>query len=198
MQFKKGDKVRFLNEVGEATVIDVLPDGKVIIEDESGFDYPYDSTELIRIDNQGQEKALYDSKEPGFREIVSSNVDEKKLQRAERDFEEHYKEKSEKGKPRRKQDALEVDLHIHELVDSDTGLDSHDKFDIQIAHFERMMKRAEREKIACIVFIHGIGQGILRQEIRKQLKMYYPNAEFFDADFREYGYGATEVRLRFH
>lgn len=197
MKFSKGDRVRFLDEVGEATVIDVLPDGTVMIEDESGFDYPYDPGQLVLITNHGKEEAAYKSKDPGFKEIVTRNIDESKLKAAEDDFESHYQEK--KQQPSKKGgDVLEVDLHIHELVDSDTGLDSHDKFDIQMAHFERMMRRAETQHIQRIIFIHGIGQGILRQEIRKSLKLYYPNANFFDADYREYGYGATEVRLRFN
>jgi hypothetical protein len=37
---------------------------------------------------------------------------------------------------------------------------------------------------------------VLRSEIRKQLEMYFPHAEYHDASYAEYGYGATEVIIR--
>ena len=89
-----------------------------------------------------------------------------------------------------------VDLHIHEIVDSTTGLDNASMVDIQMTHFERMMRIAEEQKIPRVILIHGVGQGVLRSEIRSALKLYYPNCSFHDADFREYGYGATEVLIR--
>jgi DNA-nicking Smr family endonuclease len=58
-----------------------------------------------------------------------------------------------------------------------------------------MLRNAEEKKIPRVVFIHGVGQGVLRQEIRKILNDYYPHCEFMDAPYHTYGYGATEVRI---
>jgi dsDNA-specific endonuclease/ATPase MutS2 len=45
------------------------------------------------------------------------------------------------------------------------------------------------------VVIHGVGEGVLRHEIRKVLDIYHPNFEFQDASYEEFGYGATEIRI---
>lgn len=195
--FRPGDRVRFLNETGEAKVIQMISAVEVLIEDESGFDYPYPANELVLIENTEREEEAYRSKEPGMREILTRNVDSSQLDRAQKDFKVKYKNEAATN-ARKRGEFLEVDLHMHELVDSDVGLDPGDKLDIQMKHFERMMRRAEQEHISRIVFIHGIGQGVLRSEIRKHLKMYYPHARFHDGSYAEYGYGATEVRLSFH
>lgn len=44
-----------------------------------------------------------------------------------------------------------------------------------------------------IVFIHGKGEGVLRQAIEKELRIRYKQHRFQDASFREYGFGATMV-----
>lgn len=194
--FRPGDRVRFLNETGEATVIQMIDANQVLIEDESGFDYPYAANELVKIEDPANEHLAYKQKQPDFREVIARNVDDRELDSAKKDFKSKYKDEKDGGG--RFGEKLEVDLHIHELVDRDTGMDPHDKLQIQMEHFERMMKRAEQQRISKVIFIHGIGQGILRNEIRKNLELYYPNADFFDGSYREYGYGATEVRLRFN
>jgi dsDNA-specific endonuclease/ATPase MutS2 len=56
------------------------------------------------------------------------------------------------------------------------------------------MKEAQAKRLTKIVFIHGVGEGVLRSEIRHELRK-YENVEFLDGDYREYGQGATEVRL---
>ncbi|WP_306643578.1 Smr/MutS family protein [Sanyastnella coralliicola] len=193
--FRPGDKVRFLNETGEAVVIQMIDKTQALIEDETGFDYPYPVDELILVGDREDEEDKYASKQPRALDIISRNVDQSKLKAAENDFKARYKEDN---KFRRKDDAVEVDLHLHEIVDNEGGMSDGEKLDLQMRHFERMMARAEREHLSKIVFIHGVGQGVLRNEIRKHLKSYYPNADFFDANYQQYGYGATEVRLRFN
>ena len=90
---------------------------------------------------------------------------------------------------------MEVDLHFHELVEDMCDLKDRTKLDIQLNHFERMMKIATEQRIRRVVFIHGVGQGVLRHQIRSRLDMYYPNCTVRDANPRKYGYGATEVFL---
>jgi len=91
---------------------------------------------------------------------------------------------------------MEVDLHIHELLDDHKGMGNSEIIAVQLEHFERTLRIAENKKIPRIVYIHGVGQGVLRAEIRKMLYQYYPHCEFLDASYAEYGYGATEVRIK--
>ncbi|EJX07796.1 DNA mismatch repair protein [gut metagenome] len=46
-----------------------------------------------------------------------------------------------------------------------------------------------------IIFIHGKGDGVLRQAILRELRVHYPQSRYQDASFREYGYGATMVTI---
>jgi len=91
---------------------------------------------------------------------------------------------------------MEIDLHIHELLDYHAGMSNSEIIAVQLEHFERTLRIAENKKIQRVVYIHGIGQGVLRAEIRKMLHQYYPHCEFMDAPYAQYGYGATEVRIR--
>ncbi|MDE7024425.1 MAG: DUF2027 domain-containing protein, partial [Paramuribaculum sp.] len=62
-------------------------------------------------------------------------------------------------------DVIEVDLHIHELIDNTRGLSNADMLNLQIDEFRRVMDENLRNKGQKIVFIHGKGEGILRQAL---------------------------------
>jgi dsDNA-specific endonuclease/ATPase MutS2 len=62
--------------------------------------------------------------------------------------------------------------------------------------FHAEMKSGIEGKVNRIVFIHGVGNGVLKQEIHHKLKSIYAKYFFQDASFQEYGYGATMVILR--
>ncbi len=88
---------------------------------------------------------------------------------------------------------LEVDLHIHELLDTTSGLSKKDILDVQMDKFRKIMKHAIDKKIPKVVFIHGVGNGVLKLEIRKELDRKFNRYKYQDASFKEYGYGATLV-----
>lgn len=58
------------------------------------------------------------------------------------------------------------------------------------------MEGAIRSNQNKIVFIHGVGNGRLKHELRKKLERKYSNFKYQDASFKEYGYGATMVYLK--
>jgi hypothetical protein len=97
---------------------------------------------------------------------------------------------------KRTPEIVEVDLHIEELIDSHNGLSNHEILQIQMEKFHSEMKTAIDTRVNRIVFIHGVGNGVLKQEIHKKLKSTYAKYFFQDASFQEYGYGATMVILR--
>jgi len=90
----------------------------------------------------------------------------------------------------------EVDLHIGELVDDFTNLEKSDLLRIQLDYVEKCLDQAMKERLSKIVFIHGVGNGILKTEVTKMLQR-TENIEFYDASYARYGMGATEVRF-FH
>ena len=187
--------MRFLNEVGEGVVVEIKAEGIIIVEDESGFEMPYPEEELMALPSSGQESA-YQKIEPDLSQVIDRNVSPEKLKKARDDFKVKYKNPRATNM-QRKGEMMEIDLHSHEVIENERGLLPGEIRDVQMAHFERMMRRAEQEKIGKIIFIHGIGQGVLRAAIRNNIEQFYPNAIFHDANFQEYGYGATEVIIKF-
>ncbi len=93
-------------------------------------------------------------------------------------------------------ETLEVDLHIEQLIDNSNGLSNHEMLQIQMDKFHSEMKDAIEKRVSRIVFIHGVGNGVLKQEIYKKLKSTYAKYYFQDASFHEYGFGATMVILK--
>ncbi|MDR3329121.1 MAG: DUF2027 domain-containing protein, partial [Prevotellaceae bacterium] len=90
----------------------------------------------------------------------------------------------------------EVDLHAEMLVSSPEKLPAGELLALQLARFTAMLENALKSgRKGKIVFIHGIGSGKLKLELRRCLDHSYPDVPYFDASFREYGYGATMVVL---
>ncbi|MCM1067651.1 MAG: DUF2027 domain-containing protein [Muribaculaceae bacterium] len=93
-------------------------------------------------------------------------------------------------------DVTVVDLHASELLDTTAGLSPANILNLQIDKFSSVMD-AMRNRIGHrIVFIHGKGEGVLRQALMKELNHRYKGHDVQDASFREYGYGATQVTIR--
>lgn len=90
----------------------------------------------------------------------------------------------------------EIDLHIEELVETHAGLKNSEILNIQLSKFKDALESALQSEIQKIVFIHGIGNGILKYELRKKLDKDYPELRYQDASFKEYGFGATMVYLK--
>lgn len=92
-------------------------------------------------------------------------------------------------------ELLEVDLHIGELLDSTAGLSNSEMLEVQLKEFRRVMDENIAKKGRKIVFIHGKGEGVLRNALLKELKYRYKSCTGQDASFREYGFGATLVTI---
>ncbi len=92
-------------------------------------------------------------------------------------------------------EPMEIDLHINALVDSVVGLNNADILEYQISKFHEIMETYKFRKGKKIVFIHGIGNGTLKQKILWELKHKYKKHKHQDASFQQYGYGATMVTM---
>ena len=101
--------------------------------------------------------------------------------------------------PARKQKAdntVEVDLHIHELLDNTNGMTSGDMLNYQLDVFRKTKDYYRGKKNQRLVFIHGKGEGVLRNALLKELKSKYGSCLSQDASFREYGFGALLVIIK--
>ncbi len=89
----------------------------------------------------------------------------------------------------------EVDLHISSLKDDYKLMKKNEILNYQINYFERTLDSAMVNKYAKVTYIHGIGNGTLRQEIIKELRT-YDELTVRSAPFAQYGNGAIEVLIR--
>ncbi|MDE5607873.1 MAG: DUF2027 domain-containing protein [Muribaculaceae bacterium] len=145
------------------------------------FDIPVIAFDLVRNDRPMRQK----------------NVDGRELEKAMRqkrnaDRRPVIKRQFKHG-DKRNGDIIEVDLHIEELVDNTAGLSAADMLNLQVDEFRRVMDQNLKNKGQKIVFIHGKGEGVLRNALTKELTHRYKGHLVQDASFQEYGYGATQV-----
>ncbi len=99
------------------------------------------------------------------------------------------------SKPSKSTDLIEVDLHIDSLLPDTRGLDNRDMLEVQMKHVRTTMEQHCHTPGLRIVFIHGVGAGVLKGELRRFLERKYPKCPYQDASFREYGFGATMVTI---
>lgn len=100
-------------------------------------------------------------------------------------------------KPKQKEpisDTLEVDLH-YEGESMVNSLSPTAIMALQMSRFHAAVEEAISKNMRRLVIIHGIGQGTLKMQIRKELQDKYPKFIYQDASFKEYGFGATMVHL---
>jgi len=193
--FKVGDRVRFLHQSGEGVVLAIEEGGHaLVVEDGDGFPMRFSAKECLPVPNAAEEAKAYASKDITKGELLERNVDEHILKASQKDFDVKYKN-PDATNMRKRDEHMEVDLHFHALTGARDRATPHEMLSLQLEHFDRMMRRAEEKRIPRIIFIHGVGQGRLRQEIRDALTAYWPHCSCREGDPRKYGHGATEVRF---
>lgn len=89
--------------------------------------------------------------------------------------------------------AKEIDLHIEKLRDDHQFLQSSEMLNIQLSHFHKALDAAIVHQLPDMVFIHGAGNGTLRNELHKALGKHPKVQTFMDARKEKFGYGATKV-----
>lgn len=95
-----------------------------------------------------------------------------------------------------KNEIVEIDLHISELLDDTRGMSNSEILNYQLDKFREVMEQYKKKREQRIVFIHGKGDGVLRKALLDELKRKYPDCRHQDASFQEYGFGATMVTIK--
>ena len=184
-----GDKVSFLNEVGGGVVLQVLDGGRVNVRTEDGFELVYPIKEIVV---QGSEQHYQVSDHHAQLQAA----DDRMADRIERDKGRGASVNNGGKAPKPVEDhtVMEVDLHLHKLVEDESVLSDGEKLRFQLEFFERRLNTAIRERKKRVIVIHGVGEGVLREEVRKALQ-FYEGVRFDDADPRRYGHGATAIEI---
>jgi dsDNA-specific endonuclease/ATPase MutS2 len=176
----KGDKVSVLDEAINGTVISVK-NNEVLIETEDGFTMTFFVNELLKMQDSSN---LMNS----IKRIDLDSITKEKTEPKARSFVKEKKDKREIAAP-------EFDLHIEKLVPNKRGMSNYDILTLQTETAKRHIEFAIRNRIPKIVFIHGVGEGILKAELDFLLGR-YDGIDFQDANYQKYGLGATEVYFR--
>lgn len=190
-KIKVGERVRFLDEVGEGVVTALLSAVEAMVEDESGFERPHRLSKLVPVVARDEAQS-YQRHLPSVAAILQQEANPQRQRAIEKNFKAQYQEAARTWAAN---GTVEVDLHAHELVDSTAGLDPATILELQLAHFERMLRVAIEQRTPRVVFIHGVGQGVLKHEIWQCVDRYYPECSCRYADPRRFGAGATEVSI---
>lgn len=173
--FQIGDTVETLDDTIIGIVIHI--DGvNITIESEDGFPLTYSNSELVKVSD----------------DIKVSNYEVAQI-KSEKEI--PKKRRAEVVKPKERNiPKMEVDLHIHQLTNSSRGMSNHEMLNLQMDTAKRQLEFAIRKRIQKVVFIHGVGEGILKEEL-KYLFGRYENVKYYEADYQKYGLGATEVYI---
>ena len=174
-KFSIGDRAEVLDEAISGTIQKVDGDCVTLMTDD-GFPMSYSANDLVRIEG----------------DISVTNFE---VAQVKKEKELPKKRKAPAVKPKeRNTPKMEVDLHIHQLVKSIKGMSNYDILNIQLETAKRQLDFAISKRIQKVVFIHGVGEGILKEELHYLFKR-YDNVKFYDADYQKYGLGATEVYI---
>lgn len=88
-----------------------------------------------------------------------------------------------------------VDLHIGKLVPDPSKLQAGEILGLQLTRFRSFLETALRLRVHKFYVVHGLGKGVLKQEIEKILKE-YPEVVLYRNEYSpRFGFGATEILL---
>ncbi|MFP9114523.1 Smr/MutS family protein [Flavobacterium sp. RHBU_3] len=180
MKFKPGDKVSVLDDSFTGTVKSYKKDGKVAVITAEGFELLFTESELIP--TGGSLGALFAGKSLG-------SVLREKETPVKR------KQPVPEKKSRKDSVVLEIDLHVEKLVRNKKGMSNYDILNLQMDTARHHLEYAIKNRIPRIVFIHGVGEGVLKSELDYLLGR-YEEVVFGDANYQKYGLGATEVYIK--
>lgn len=177
MSFKIGDKIAVTDETirGEITAIH---GNDISILTDDGFVLKYFKSELVKI------------------EVEQSELFKKATVFYSSNHKVDYKKGERKVKTRKNKDfipPMEVDLHIGKLTKTTRGMDNYDMLSLQVETAKYKLEFAIQNRIPRVIFIHGVGSGVLKQELDYLFGRY--NVRVSEGNYQKYGTGATEVYL---
>lgn len=173
MCFVIGNKVVVLDDVIAGVVLKI-EGNNIFIKANDGMEYIYMSSDLVKIE--------VDQNELTRKLNISTNFLKDKLS--------IHKKKS-SFKKVKNEVVMEVDLHAEKLVKSTRGMDNFDVLNLQLETARFKLEYCIQKKISKVIFIHGVGEGVLKTELQYLFNKY--PVKYYEASYQQYGLGATEV-----
>ncbi|QIE58329.1 Smr/MutS family protein [Rasiella rasia] len=171
-----GDKVSVLDDAISGT-ISAINGATILVTTSEGFEMSFSGDELV-VEGEAMTGVISNH---NISEVISEKEEKKRP-------------KQPRKKPKeRTLPAMEVDLHIHQLTGA-RHLSNYEMLNIQLDEAKRQLEFAIKKRIQKVVFIHGVGAGVLKAELEFLFKR-YDQITFYEADYKKYGAGATEVYI---
>ncbi len=89
-----------------------------------------------------------------------------------------------------------IDLHVEKLIDNTSQIPAEGILMMQVNHFGNHLEKAIAAQKDHIIFIHGIGNGILKKKIIEYAGNNPHVLKTEEADSKKFGYGATKIILK--
>lgn len=172
MKFQINDTVSVLDDAIDG-VVTAVNASEVTIETEDGFPLKLHESKLVKT---------------GTETFTFSGIADAKAGKTEK------KKNHIKGKTHTDEFVLVVDLHIEKLVKSPRGMSNYDILSLQLDTAKHKLEFSIQKRFPKVVLVHGVGDGVLKADIYSMLRR-FDNIQFYEADYREYGLGATEIRI---
>jgi hypothetical protein len=90
-----------------------------------------------------------------------------------------------------------VDLHIEKITNNWRGMSNHEILALQLSEFEKYVEAAVQHLQPSLIVIHGVGEGVLRDEIHQRLRLRNDVKSFVNQYHPLYGYDATEIYFQY-
>jgi len=178
--FNIGDHVSVLDDDMDG-VVSVINGDKITIETTDGFTMTYFVNQLVKNLNSSD---------------LSGRIKSFNAQRIQQEKEVPLKHKQPTAVRQKGEiPPPEFDLHIEKLVKNPKMMSNYQILNLQIETAQRHIEFALRNRIPKIVFIHGVGEGVLKADLDAMLSR-YDQITFQDANYQKYGVGATEVYFK--
>ncbi len=90
-----------------------------------------------------------------------------------------------------------IDLHIEKLTDNYRRMSNYEILQLQLKTFEKYYQLAIVHHQPSLIVIHGVGEGVLRNEIHDILRLKKEVKTFVNQFHPNYGFGATEIYFQY-
>jgi hypothetical protein len=90
-----------------------------------------------------------------------------------------------------------IDLHIEKINKRYFEMGNAEILQFQLDYFEKYLQSAMANHMPNLTVIHGVGEGVLREEIHQLLKGRRNVSSFVNQHHPSYGFGATEIRFTY-
>ncbi len=171
-----GDEVMFMSDNSRGIIRSIISNDQYEVEIDKDFCIPVHRIEIEKI------------------KMNKININDKQLKQKLQNIVHKKSVKNSKPHKESESDSLyyELDLHIEKLTNSWKDLSNFEIVSIQLDYFQKRLFEALKDNEPSFVVIHGIGRGVLKDEIQKLL-LQFPNISMKPASSKNYGMGASEI-----